>query len=207
MRLTFFYLYYNNPAAIDNLIRQGIPEMDVDVLIVDDGSTVPLVLDWPNVRVVRIEEDIPWNMAAANNLGFRQLDPDQVILRMDIDHWVDFTHLQKIKDFAEMLFPGDFLRFDRLVFCGRGFYITPPHANTYLCRVSDLLEVGGYDERFCGHYGHEDNELMWRLSQKGKKLIHIRQTLIHCDESLRTPGMERDSIRNLSLFNQIKLSK
>jgi len=201
--LYLFYLYYNNPEAILNLEGQGLPEMDVQILIVDDGSEPPLRLDWPNVRVIRIDQDIPWNMAAANNAGFAALPADAVILRMDIDHWITPQMLEEVKGWAAELEPKTLLKFERMVHKNNGGYITPSPPNIYLARVVDLIEAGGYDERFVGHYGHEDTELMHRLKKRGFTIATLRNYYTHCDASLGTKGMDRDASRNKALLEEL----
>jgi hypothetical protein len=202
-KLWLFYLYYNNPEAIANLEAQGLPEMDVPILIVDDGSPVPLNLDWPNVTVIRIEEDIPWNMSAANNRGFAALPEDAVILRMDIDHWIGPGMLEQMKGWAELIETKTLVKFERLVHRPDGAMITPSPPNIYLARVKDLIEAGGYDERFVGHYGHEDTELMWRLKKKGFTFATLRNEYVQCMASLGTKGLDRDSTRNKQLLKKI----
>jgi hypothetical protein len=201
--LYFFYLYYNNSEAIANLQKQGLPDMNVKIMIVDDGSSPPLRLDWPNVEVLRIDHDVPWNMAAANNAGFAALPSDAVILRMDIDHWIDESMLQEVKEWAEKIPAKTLVKFERMVYKRNGKYCTPSPPNIYLALVSDLIAAGGYDERFVGYYGHEDTELMRRLAKKGFTTLHVQNQYVHCADWLGTKDMIRDSTRNKNLLKNL----
>jgi hypothetical protein len=198
--IKLFYLYYNNPQAIEHLERvyrgSGIP-----VVIVDDGSTVPLRCDW--ATVYRIDEDVPWNMSRANNYGFGKLNVDDYILRCDIDHWFLPDDINKLVGVE-----GSIVKFNRVVYRSDGSsYNTPSPPNIYLAKVGDLVDAGGYDERFCGHYGYEDKEFMDRLARRGVRTVIHPFVVSRCNDWLGTKKLDRDGSVNRELYERIKLGK
>lgn len=195
------YLYYNNLEAIKNLERRSYPEMDVQFIFIDDGSKEPLKLDWPNAKVYRIEKDVIWNQPAANNLGFSKLDPQDVVLRLDIDHFILPAQLLWMKRMAEELKPKEIIRFRRIL-DGRTVINYAP--NIYMARVGELIEAGGYDERFCGNYGHDDTEFLYRLRKKGFTFRLHEFLKIHVTGNLGTRGLDRDTLINKKLFEKLK---
>lgn len=151
--MTILYLYYNQPEAIQFLEAQEYE--GINFLFVDDGSKEPLKTDLGNV--IRIDKDIPWNMSQANNIGLKSLAPDEIVVRMDIDHYFTLEELKQLSDIKP--------KKNEVIHFKRHPLKTPP--NIFMARVGDLLDAGGYDEDFCGNYGYEDKELMYRLAKKG----------------------------------------
>jgi len=197
--IKLFYLYYNNPQAIEHLERV-YHVSGLSVVIVDDGSTVPLECDW--ATVYRIDEDVPWNMSRANNYGFGMLDVDDYILRCDIDHWFDPEDVDKL---VGIDIAGTIVKFERVVYrSDESFYITPSPPNIYLAKVGDLIDAGGYDERFCGHYGYEDKEFMDRLERKGIRTVIHPFVKSNCNDWLGTKKLDRDGSVNRELYERIK---
>ena len=193
--MTLLYLYYNQPVAIPFFEQLGYPNLPFNILFVDDASAEPLVLNWPNATVLRIDEDIPWNMPAANNLALRFLynkDPKARVLRTDIDHYFTATDLLEISKIE--------LEHNNIVkFCRKTL---KPHPNTYLANVSDILEAGGYNEAFCGNYGYDDKELMYRLTKKGfvMRLSSIKAIV---NPKMGTKNLNKDTSVNKQKFENI----
>jgi hypothetical protein len=158
--MKILYLYYNQPEAVA-FLKKNIVVSGFDFTFVDDGSNPPLSCDW--AKVLRIEKDIPWNQPAANNLAFNSFSPDDIVLRMDIDHYFNTYNLHRLSGMA--IADNEIITFRRY---SSGLEL-PPHPNIYLARVGDIIEAGGYNEAFCGNYGYDDRELMHRLNKKGFK--------------------------------------
>lgn len=123
-------------------------------LIVDDGSPVPVTLPADldlNVLLLRIPEDVPWNHAAARNLGAVYARSDKLLLT-DVDHEFPEDTLRRILDLGELR--RTMYMFFRLDEDGAH---KRRHLNTFLLSRGRYLELFGYDEEFCGHYGLEDD--------------------------------------------------
>lgn len=197
--LTIHYLYYNQPNAITFLESIGAPDYAINFLFVDDGSKIPLKLNWPNAYVLRIDKDIPWNMSAANNVGFNYLysqDPETIILRLDMDHFIYPRQINQILNIIPHIKTKMMMKFNRM----NGIHSAP---NIYMARIKDLVEAGGYDERFCGHYGYEDIEFLTRLKNKGFSFgLSTVEIQINMNEG--TKGLDRDTSRNKKLLDEIK---
>ena len=192
--MVLMYLYYNQPEAIKHLQRLGYDKCGIDIMFIDDGSKIPLKCDW--ATVYRIEEDIQWNMPRANNLGFSMIQ-DETVLRSDIDHYWsidDLIELSKIK-----LKEKEIVKFERIY---KGKRINQPK-NVYLARVQDLIDIGGYNEIFCGNYGYEDGELMNRMRKAGFKFINSN-IICKVDGNLCTKGLDRDTAINYKKYINIK---
>lgn len=194
--LTIQYLYYNQPQAITFFETQGFQNYPVNFLFIDDGSREPLKLNWPNATVLRIEQDIPWNMPAANNLGFNHLfsqDPEAVVLRMDIDHYFKEESIHNLKLDAAAIGPKEIIQYKRLN--------TTPHPNIYMARVEDLLKAGGYNLDFCGNYGYDDKELNYRLRKRFFS-FSLSPVICHVNHSLRSHGLDRDKTINYEKYQK-----
>lgn len=200
--MTLFYLYYNQPEAIKNLEKVGVPNYDCDKVIVDDGSYPPLKCDW--ATVYRIDEDVPWNQPAANNLGFSKIKESETILRMDIDHWIKHNDLLKI----ESLPHNHIIHFKRISHNNNGFIKElAPMMNIYLTNISTIKEVGGYDESFCGSYGYDDKELMWKLKKAGCVFEIHPEIKIQVNPVFSTDKLSRDIEVNKRKYNDLISSR
>ena len=200
-----FYLYYNNEEAFQ-FVKDHYGNSGVPVVIVDDGSPVPLSSvkkdpSFPELTVFRIDDDIKWGMSRANNYGMGMLAHDDIILRCDIDHYFEVEDIVKLCK-SIVLEEKQIIKFDRIVYNADGSsYYTPSPPNIYLCRVGDILDAGGYDERFCGHYGFEDKELMYRLEHKcGFKVTHCDHIYSKCNSWMGTGLLDRDTTINYKLY-------
>jgi hypothetical protein len=123
-------------------------------VLVDDGSRVPVELPADldlNVLLLRIPADVPWNHGAARNLGAVHARSDKLLLT-DVDHEFPEDTLRRIVDLGELW--RTMYMFFRL---DEGGAHTRRHLNTFLLSRGRHLELFGYDEEFCGHYGLEDD--------------------------------------------------
>ena len=186
------YLFYNQHNAIKRLERLGYDNLGVRTVIVDDGSKTPLKCEW--AEVYRIDEDMPWNMPQANNLGFSKIR-GEVVLRLDMDHYFEPEDLIKLSKIE--LQDKQIIKFKR-TFNGKTVNVGK---NIYLARVDDIVNVGGYNEVFCGNYGYEDADLMDRLKRAGFK-VTISNIICKVDNNFTT-GLNRDTTINYRKYKQL----
>ena len=145
--------------------------------------------------VLRIDDDVPWNQPAANNLGLKYIymnDPSAQVLRSDMDHFFTLDDLMAIEDIK--LKPKTILHFKR--------GDIRPHPNVYLARARDLLEAGGYNEDFCGNYGYDDLELMDRLRKKGF-IFELSEISARVKNDMKTKGLNRDFTINREKYEKL----
>lgn len=190
--LSIVYPFYNNHAAMDDL-KPRLCKTPCDIVIVDDASKVPLTVECPNVRVIRIEVDVPWNQPAASNLGIKSLSPDDIVLRLDIDHWVEPEEFESFRKAADRIPKRTLLQFRRRQ-CDEK--IMKPNMNMLMMRVSDFMQIGGYDEDFCGSYGYDDREFVERARHKGFSVSVYQDAMLCLDANSGTKSLSRDTSIN-----------
>jgi predicted glycosyltransferase involved in capsule biosynthesis len=136
-----------------------------EFVVVDDGSqehpcVPPKHLHGVDLKILRIEDDIPWNTAGAANLGVSQAKYDW-IFHMDFDKGLSGDNPDKILqlDFSD---PMKRYRIQCLHTTTNRRGVTKhkwhkPHCNSYIMHKDIFWEIGGYDEDFGGGYGHQDS--------------------------------------------------
>ena len=155
--------FYMNHGMLDEQLRrlERLPETiksELELIIVDDGS--------PNgeaqardiglpVRVFRIDVDIRWNQDAARNIGAYEANASWLLLT-DIDHLVPRRTFEWL--LSNTLGRKTVYRFQRMTLDaieGKKDRLTEykPHPNSWLMTREIYFKIGGYDERFAGHYG------------------------------------------------------
>ena len=158
--------FYFNAGSCEALIKllRAYAQYAPDILdrtafiLVDDGS--PLKVEIPsdidlNLLLLRINEDIPWNLAGARNLGTIYARSDKVAIT-DLDHQFPETTLREMLRRAN---PGRHIyRMRRMHPDGTP---EPPHASTFFLSRARFCRLFGYDEDFAGHYGFEE-VMFWR---------------------------------------------
>ena len=156
--VTFVYPYYLNQQFLCQQIVSWLnyPErlrQFLSAIIVDDGSPVPaslsgMVLPFP-IRLFRIDDDIPWNWIAARNIGMHAA-ADGWCLMTDMDHVVP------VEAATELVFgqhdPSVAYGFSRVEHTGE---VVNPHSASWFLTRDLFWKVGGYDERYAGHYGSD----------------------------------------------------
>jgi hypothetical protein len=179
MRRTVAVLYCEQPQALARQMRAWRaygPELRdmFEFLVVDDCSPTPARLAVDNhVRVVRIDDAVPWDTGAARNLAVYAartrevlvLDADQVLSDRHASHLVAMPPLPAGAYAAPLLVhptTGQGLAFHR-------------HAGLF-CRA-EFLETGGYDEASTGYEGDNTfqrrrDTLMTRLELPQLRVDH-----------------------------------
>jgi glycosyltransferase involved in cell wall biosynthesis len=142
----------------------------IQFVLVDDASPDPVALPDDvdlNIRLLRINENIPWNQPGARNLGAVYARSDKIFMT-DLDHALPeatFSTLVRRRN------PGrTFYKFHRQTTAGE---VLRPHPNTFFLSRARFLRWYGYDEDFCGHYGHDD-PMFWRWQRlHGTRFLYL----------------------------------
>lgn len=161
--------FYRNVSMLTHQLEvwEQYPE-GLDIIVVDDGSpepALPLVKasKRTDIKVFRIEKDIPWNRGGARNLGSRMADTKWLI-HIDIDHVLPPECVPALLDYRADA--KQFYRFERF---RRGMAdetrkkdaLDPkvtygpikPHGDSYMVAHDMYWRVGGYDEDYSGCLG------------------------------------------------------
>lgn len=170
-RLTMALAYYENPTMLrlqlENIASMALEVRDrLTLIVVDDCSpshpALEVVRDFPNVEVklFRMEVDIPWNQDACRNLAVSQTDDGTWLLLTDTDHLPPEETIRTVM--KNKLDPNAFYTFARV----SAPDMTPykPHPNSYVMLKAIYDLAGGYDERWAGVYG-TDGAFRTRLNQ------------------------------------------
>jgi predicted glycosyltransferase involved in capsule biosynthesis len=169
---------------------ERILPVECELILVDDGSVPSLeaVCGEVNPRfdfTLRLTGDRrPWTQPRARNLGAAVSRADRLLF-FDIDHIVTGDVIDRALSYAGdkmhwVRRPGILDRDGRIVtdrqtLLDHGMTDDRPsvHANSFVIRKALFDQLGGYDVRFCGHYGGDDidfNERYDRLSAAGVAL-------------------------------------
>ena len=199
-RLTLITHIYNNQAGIDHhvaLWKRYDPALlaRLDFLVIDDFSDTPLTVaaDGLNLRLLRVTDDIDWNMPGCRNLAAIQTATDWM-LYFDVDNVTAEENIQRIVDALPRLERSRLFVFRRM----QDGVDVDPHINTFLISRWGFWRAGGYDEDFAGHYGYEDVVFrnMWRTHVGGETLL---SDIAFDQLNMRTSGLDRDTTRNHNL--------
>lgn len=160
-------------------LRESLPRAAAQApCIVVDYDCPERSGDWvaenfPDVRLLRVQNDSGFNLARARNLGAAQTRADWIVF-LDADV-VPSPHFAEAV--APLLDAGSFLRPSPLAKDTWGTVIVPRDA---------FLRAGGYDEVF-SCWGVEDDDLYARLGSMRLKQVSFPATLLraiaHDDES------------------------
>ena len=199
--LTLITHVYNAQGPVDRqlaLWKQFSPELlaRLQFLVIDDHSDAALVVDKGplNLRLVRVADDIHWNMPGCRNLA-ATLAATEWMLFFDVDNVVSEASLRKIVGALQQL---DLQRLHVFRRTENGVDVEP-HINSFLISRQGFWRAGGYDEDFSGHYGFEDVlfRMMWRKHVGTEVLL----TDIAFEQiAFRTSGLDRDLARNQALI-------
>jgi len=153
--------YYNSSNVIPRKFEEW-QEYDEDVrncleiVIIDDGSPTETSFEnhWIdtnlNIKLYKINVDIPWNECGANNLGFK-MATNPWIFRSDVDWYIPnntMRHMMNLNLSEDSYY----------VFPGREYttktVLASPY-NIYVMHKNTFWRVGGYDEDCRGYYGSD----------------------------------------------------
>lgn len=159
--LTLILAYYENPVMLQEQFHcwRSYPadlRARLHIIVVDDGSPCkplqPQPLRCASLRMYRMKVDIPWNQDACRNLAAAQTTT-RWMLMTDMDHLIPQTTLETL--FVMPVARNSVYQFERVSAEALHPLRTTPykhHPNTWLMTREVYEQVGGYDERFAGHY-------------------------------------------------------
>jgi hypothetical protein len=181
--ITIVYTYFGQKERIPAIVEQGLK-----TVIVDDCSPEPLD-PIEGIKVYRVLDDIKWNQPGARNLGFHV--SEGWIICADIDHLVTKSMVEELEKIE--------WKKGHIYFLGREDDDTLH--NFFLIHKEDYDSIGGWDEDFCGNYGHDDTYFGAKSTRflTPIYLSHIKSKLFHLESS--SIG-DRDPRRNLLLLLQ-----
>lgn len=184
-KLTLCLAYYMNRSMLNLQFERlrALPDhlkSDLAVIVVDDGSpdgdAQGEEIGCP-VSVFKIGVDIRWNQDAARNIAAHHAETLWLLLT-DMDHLVPRETYERI--LGMKLSKKTVYRFSRetLQPFGETPATTPykPHPNSWLMTRATYERIGGYDERFAGHYG-TDAEFRDRVA-KNADIAMLDEVLI-----------------------------
>jgi len=167
--LTYVMAVYGQPLMLAKW-WETLTTYDYDVLerlhlvIVDDHGDPPVVIPESikhlvDIRLYRVEDNIPWNQMGARNLGVQEAPTDWVVL-LDPDMVVEPEGAKRLMNQVAKMSPGALVKL-MLRYTDDSYDPTSP--NVYMIHKEDFNRVGGYDEDYAGHKGWSDVQFMHAL--------------------------------------------
>lgn len=204
------YAEISNASFVGNLVRhyQDYPiflKEKFELILVDDHSPHALatfVQGDLNMRILRIDEDIPWNQPGARNLGVIYARSDKILMH-DVGQCLPPQTLEKI---VKMANPADRIFKFNLVSERDASVKFKAHPNTLFMSRARFLRYYGYDEEFSGSYGREDT-CFTRLQRRFGariKCFPSRYPVIcrERDEDFEYSNLKRDKTVNTALMEK-----
>lgn len=188
-KLTVLLLYFNDDNHLSHQLNSWQEYSskvlsEIQFLIVDDGSIKGkwaesffrrnnLKYKSLDIRLVKIDQSIEWNIGGARNLGFFEAESDWVLM-IDGDTIVK----PRLIEFAltNTKNPNDvYIFFDRIRPDGK---TSKPHPAVMLLRKENYWQNGGCDEDFVGNYGYTDPHFRYRLEHNSSlKIIKMSKLM------------------------------
>jgi hypothetical protein len=179
---------------------------DIEFILIDDCSdSVPdFETHGLDVRLLRIDTDIAWNLAGARNLGALNARGEWALF-FDIDQMLDVGAMGALLEALPKLDQKTLYYMQ----VKEGLVNTIDnqkrdfHTGSFLVRMDDFRTIGLYDEDFSGHYGYEDVFLpcTWD-SNGGKRTLLITPCVFERELGFTTPGLDRDLAHNRGVLDR-----
>lgn len=151
------------------------------------------------VKVLKIKNYVPYNMSLGKNVMVKECSTDWMLLT-DPDRFISNENMSKL--FNANLDESICYVFKDYDFDVINDRIIKPndHPNTFLITKNLYNQVGGYNESFCGNYGHEDSEIRMRM----KSLRRLDVDLYHYQlmEPEKLYRNRNSYINTLKLYNK-----
>lgn len=221
--ISVIFPYWQRKAATDwtiALMATQYPDLDMEVIVADDGSPSPYTpikgTPWP-VRVVRLPpKSEPKNPCLPINLGVEIARGDVIVLSNP-----EITHRAPILQemLAELERQGRDAYIQAAVWCpdehrwhshstiaGQGDTPLPPKACLHFLTMlhRDLWnKAGGFDEEYRDGSAFDDNDFVMRLAAAGARFIS-RDDLVadHPHNDPRTRWLPGQHARNAEIFRR-----
>jgi len=210
IKLTYITAIYFDKGSNDSILsllrnyEAYSPSLldQIQFVIVDDGS--PLQFEIPdfnlNITWLRINENIPWNLGGARNLGSVYAKSDTILLtdlRCEFPE-VTLSKASRMQNLGRKMFR--FYRYSEK----QKRILKRTHANSFLMSRGHFFRFHGYDEEFCGHYGYFGGWLTrfhryhgsW-MPKLPRKYHYIRHDV---EAATRDHGLVRDKSTNGMLY-------
>ena len=151
-----------------------------------------------DISIYRVTDDIPWNQHGATNLGIQECSTEYVMV-IDMDTVVSENLAVELLKLANLNAENVAYRFNRMR--EDGSVHNKIHPKVCLINKKEFWEVGGYDEDFCGNYGHNDDWFWYRWEYHNKQVENKSDLYLGMrDEYGRSPNMVRCSKHNMRIF-------
>jgi len=226
MNVSIVMAYHNRRTqllkTLDSIHYFGNPE----IIIVDDASD-ERIEELPGVTVIRIEpnQKIWINPCIPFNIGFAKATGDVIIIQNpECIHIGDiFGYAENLKEgtvFSHAAYSLDYhLEYDhyspeglkdlimkepqRIQVAHHGWYNHSIHrpVGFHFCMAimrTDLEKIGGFDERFAGGIGFDDNDLVRRIKKAGMDLRIIDDPFVIHQKHARTDYQNTWTMRMLN---------
>lgn len=160
--LTLIYSYYKNKGMF---IKQQqnwaeyTPKMKkaIEIIVTDDCTPSEQSIDraiiqpiYPNMRIFKIKEKVPWNWLQCRNIGARYSESDWILLT-DMDHMIDFNTAKGLLKRIKNSDPNIVYQLNRLRAVDGKKY--KHHNDSFVLTKKLFWKCGGYDEHYSGLYG------------------------------------------------------
>jgi glycosyltransferase involved in cell wall biosynthesis len=229
MTISIVIVYYNRQCLLDKTLdslRKYNPD-SFNVIVVDNASDeVVIIPDLPyEVRRVRVNDKSYPHCSYSFNVGFHEAKSDIIVFQgAEMYHEGDIlSHAKNIKDNQYISFQcyslgqGEMPELYKInnkcmTFDGESAWYNHPiyrPVNYPFCaaiKTSNLIKLNGFDERFIGGVGYEDNYLLHQIKMLGLESIISDQLVLHqwhSQSSVRTPQQRQ---RNKSLYETLSKS-
>ena len=200
-RITFVIPVYNNLLALRlNLeVFREYEKGTWEAVIVDDCSENDqnvnrAIVEFEEetghvfgdeLRVIRIREDVPWNMPQGYNLGLL-FARTRFVMMKDVDHIVSPEMMRKFAaevaagrvDDNEIVSPQRLVLEDARLRSLSHEVALKPAPNIFVATKWTVMSRGGYDEDFAGCYGC-DIEFRNRMRRSGVRFRHFEDLAVH----------------------------
>jgi glycosyltransferase involved in cell wall biosynthesis len=210
-KLSIISHFYNHHDKVIEQVKRWSridPEVlcQIEFILVDDCSNgLPDIKKYGlDIRLLRIETDIPWNQAGARNLG-ALVARGEWGLFFDVDQVLD---IRAIGILLENLSGFDtrtmyYMKLKEPVFNSIDNVTCDFHLATFLVRLNTFRTIGMYGEDFAGHYGYEDVFLPFVWDSKGgKRILLSNPCFFEKMQNFHTTNLDRDLAHNRSMISQ-----
>lgn len=185
---------FNHGKYLDAAVSSALGQtcQDLEVIIVDDGSTEPETVallshyDRPRTTVVRIPNQGP---AVARAAGISRAK-GKYILPLDADDWIDADYAELAADIldsrpeigivycdAELVYPDSKVKWGLPPYSFPEILLGNMIVSTAMYRKADYIRAGGYNPSM--YEGWEDFDLWLSLIENGLGVYKLNRTLFH----------------------------